>query len=184
MRVPAYQIAKLTVPMKDLTDPITPETIPEITRKLYYSTRYFGAYDLDAGEFTSIHPGVDLKLARGTPVGAIAGGRVHSVSTSENLGLHVIIEHHINGEAYYSIYGHFDSVSVSAGQTVVPGQIIGKVGMTGHTSAPHVHLQIDRGAPGEADHEPYLPSSIPSPAEASRHVVNPMVFIGAHGNGQ
>ena len=181
--LPAYRMSLLTVPMTSLTSPITDDTIPEITRKLVYSTRYFGAYDLDAGEFTADHPGVDIKLARGTPVGSIAGGRVASVSTNAALGLHVIIEHHIDGQAYYSIYGHFDSVSVSAGQTVVPGQTIGKVGMTGNTSAPHVHLQIDRGQAGDTAHVPYYPPSLPSPAEAALHVANPMVFIAAHAGG-
>lgn len=181
--LPAYDMTKLAVPMKELTNPISAETIPEITRKLVYSTRYFAAYDLDADEFTAIHPGIDIKLARGTPVGAIAGGRVNSVSTTKALGLHVIIEHRIGGATYYSIYGHFDTASVSPGQAVEPGQIIGTVGMTGNTSAPHVHLQIDRGAAGERYHEPYLPSEQPSPRGASRFGVHPVSFIAAHAGG-
>lgn len=183
VRIPSYDLAKMTVPMASLTDPLLDENIPAITRKLFYSTRFFGAYDLDAGEFSGVHPGVDLKLARGTPIGSIGGGRVNAVSTSKNLGLYVVVEHRLkNGEVYYSVYGHFDSVSVSVGQDVSPGQILGRVGMTGNTSGPHVHLQIDRGQAGE-QHIPYAPTSIPSSSEAGRYVVHPITFISSHRTG-
>jgi murein DD-endopeptidase MepM/ murein hydrolase activator NlpD len=183
VRIPRYDLKAFTVPMKDLADPITDDTIPLITQKLFYSTRFFGAYDLDAGEFSAVHPGIDLKLARGTPVGAIGGGRVSTVASSQSLGLHVIIEHRLkNGETYYSVYGHFDSVSVAAGQDVTPGQTIGRVGTTGNTSGPHIHLQVDRGQPG-ASHVPYRPASLPSRSEAARYTVNPVVFIAEHSGG-
>ncbi len=171
--VPAYDMAKLTAPFKDL---LNPRDDGEITRKLFYSTHYFGAYDIDAGEFTAAHPGVDLKLARGTPVGAIAGGRVHRVVNARPLGLHVIIEHHIGSDVYYSVYGHLDSTAVKAGYAVTPGQVIGTVGVTGSTTAPHLHLQVDRGH-GAASHEPYAPHEGTSAAEAERWTVHPIRFI-------
>ncbi len=178
--VPAYDLAKLTRPLSELVNPRNDE---EITRKLYYSTHFFGAYDVDAAEFTAVHPGVDLKLALGTPIGAIAGGRVASVHQDSILGLHVIVEHRLGGETYYSIYGHFGSVAVREGDAVRPGQMIGTVGMTGSTSGPHLHLQIDRGAKNEEDHRPYLPSFLPSPEAADRFVVHPVRFIVEHADG-
>ncbi len=175
--IPRYDMSVLTTPMESLTKPLRDENIPKITAKLFYSTRFFGSYDLDSGEFTWTHAGVDLKLARGTPIGAIGGGRVTSVTTTQMLGLHVIVEHRLaNGETYYSIYGHFDRAAVQAGEDIVPGQTLGYVGMTGNTSAPHLHLQIDHGKPGE-NHQPYYTTVAPSAAEAAKYVVHPISFI-------
>ncbi len=179
--VPDYDLSRLTVPLQEL---INPRNNSEITRKLYYSTRWFGAYDIDAGEFTGNHPGVDLKVALGTPVRAIAGGRVVSVTQNDRLGLYAVIEHrHPTDGAFYSVYAHLGSASVGSGDAVEPGQTIGAVGMTGNTSGPHLHLQVDRGEPGEA-HLPYTPASMPSRDEATRRAVNPVNFIGRYANGE
>lgn len=180
VRVPAYDLSVLTIPVKTLAETRDdPETIKALTAKLYYSTRFFGAYDLDANEFSAIHPGIDLKLPEGAPVGTVAGGRVHDVRRNEDtLGLHVIIEHRTaGGETFYSIYGHLGAASVKAGETITAGQMIGTVGMSGNTSGAHLHLQIDRGEPGEAFHEVYWPASLPSRSEANLHTVNPATFV-------
>ncbi len=177
VRLPPYNLQVLRMPLTTLVDPILPENIPILTAKLTYSTRYYGAYDLDAGEFTGMHPGIDLKLAFGTPLGALAGGRVYAVNKDAALGLHVIIEHRLpQGETFFSIYGHLDVASVREGQDVRPGQAIGNVGMTGNTTAPHVHLQVDRDD-GERPHQRYWPAGMPSRAEADRHTMHPLEFI-------
>lgn len=178
--IPRYDLSKLTVPLSQLLQTRNdPATIALITAKLYYSTRYFGKYDLDAGEFTGVHPGVDLKLPIGMPIGSVAGGRVLDVRSNKELGTYIIIEHrHSTAGTFYSIYGHLGSTRVSAGQDVTSGKVIGVVGMTGNTGSPHLHLQIDRGVAGDATHKPYLPDHLPSPAEADAHVINPITFIG------
>lgn len=172
--VPSYDMRKLREPFDSL---LSPRNEPEITRKLFYSTHYFGDYDLDGAEYEAAHAGIDLKLALGTPLGAVAGGRVQTAKNSGPLGLHVIIEHRVGSEVFYSIYGHLGYASVKPGDDLAPGQFIGTVGMTGSTSGPHLHLQIDRGHPGETDHEPYAPSSAPSPSEADHWTVHPIKFI-------
>jgi len=180
VRVPSYNLENLTIPLNELLeDRMSDKSIRTLTAKLYYSTRFFGAYDLDADEFTSVHPGIDLKLALGAEVGAVAGGRVHDVRVQdEGLGRYVIVEHRApGGKAYYSIYGHLDEILVTKGQDVIPGQTIGTVGMTGSTTGPHLHLQIDRGTAGEAAHGVYWPAAVPSPAEADKHTINPIEFI-------
>ncbi len=178
--LPGYDLTKLTVPLKDLLDP---RNIPEITRKLAYSTRFFSAYDIDQGEFTGNHPGIDLKLALGTPLRSIAGGRVQSVGNNAALGLHVIIEHrHPTDGTFFSVYGHMASASVQAGDDVTPGQYIGAVGMTGNTTGPHVHWQIDRGH-GETTHAPYAPASAPSAASAEEWTLNPIRFVQRYAGG-
>lgn len=171
--VPPYDLAVLTFPLSKLVEP---RRVPEITSKLYYSTRHMGTYNLNAGEYTGRHPGMDLKLAKGTPVGSIAGGRVHAVRRNRILGLHVMIEHRIRGERLFSIYGHLDATRVTAGDDVRPGQIIGTVGTSGNVIA-HLHLQIDRAVEGEKEHVPYLPAGKPSRAEADARTVHPLRFI-------
>lgn len=180
IRVPSYDVSRLTIPLDTLAKSREDkDSIEKITEKLYYSTRHFGAYDLDSGEFEAVHPGIDLKLPEGTPIGSVAGGRVHDVrSSAEGLGKHVIIEHRApDGKTYYSIYGHLGSASVQKGDTVKAGQMIGIVGMTGNTSGPHLHLQIDRGEPNEAYHSVYWPESMPSRSEADRYTINPITFL-------
>ncbi len=178
--VPSYVMSKLTVPFASL---MNPRNIPEITRKLFYSTHFFSPYDLDAAEFTGVHPGIDLKLALGTPLGAVAGGRVYQVRNNRLLGMHVLIEHRLpSGESFYSVYAHLGSISVSEGQDVSPGTIVGRIGMTGSTSGPHLHLQIDRKT-GDGPHAVYQPGSVPSRTEADRWVISPIRFIEAYGGG-
>lgn len=186
VRTPAYDLDTLTLPMNLLLkNRYEPASIRALTAKLYYSTRFFGAYDLDSGEFGAVHPGIDLKLAEDTPVGAVAGGRVHDVRDNpRSLGIHVLIEHRApDGQTYYSIYGHLDRATVRTGDAVEAGQTIGTVGMTGHTTGPHLHLQIDRGEPESLHHEVYWPESIPSRSEANARTVNPAHFIRQYGAG-
>ncbi len=170
--VPPYNRAVLITPMSEL---LNPRDSAAITQKLFYSTRFMGEYDLDSDEHSGTHVGIDLKLPLGQGFGSIAGGRVHSVSTNDRLGLHIIIEHRApNGNTYYSIYGHCGSVAVRAGQEVTPGEYIGTVGMTGQTSAPHLHLQVDSGTPGEVNHVPYSTST---PGDISQYSIDPLQFI-------
>lgn len=182
VRIPSYDMAILTTPMQELLkDRDDAETVRILTAKLFYSTRFFGTYDLDQGEFTGDHAGIDLKVPEGTPVASIAGGRVSSViRDASGLGLHVIVEHRLNDETFYSIYGHLSAVSVREGQDVVPGQMIALSGSTGRSMAAHLHLQIDRGEPGKTTHKPYWPGNVPTKTEAARHTVNPVTFIAAH----
>lgn len=182
VRVPAYDMDVLTTPMKELLkDRDDADTIRALTAKLFYSTRFFGTYDLDEGEFTGEHAGIDLKVPEGTPVASVAGGRVSNViRNASGLGLHVIIEHRLGDETFYSIYGHLSAVSVREGQDVAPGQMIALSGATGRSTAAHVHLQIDRGEAGEPRHDPYWPEKTPTKTEAARHTVNPVSFIQTH----
>ncbi len=180
VQIPAYDMRTLMTPLEVLAKTRDePETVRMITAKLYYSTRYFGAYDLDSGEFSAVHPGIDLKLAEGTPIGSVAGGRVHDVRHEEkSLGLHVIVEHRTkDGQTFYSIYGHLDQAWVAKGDDVIPGTAIGTVGMTGNTSGPHLHLQIDLGEPDEPYHTVYWPNAVPGSSEAAEHSINPVTFI-------
>lgn len=178
--LPAYDPDAFTIPMISLISPETSATAPLVTAKLVFSTRFLASYDIDAAEYSGTHAGIDIKLALGTPVGAIGGGRVVQVVQDDRLGLHVVVEHHVPGEGtFFSIYGHFGSVAVKEGQDVRPGDTLGYVGMTGETTAPHLHLQIDKGKTGET-HAPYFTQYPLSADEVSPYMVDPMPFITAH----
>lgn len=86
-----------------------------------------------------LHPGVDLAAKMGEPVHAVAAGKVEYVSLGRfGYGNHVIINH---GE-YQSLYGHLSKVEVKEGQEVTKDTEIGLVGSTGHSTGPHLHLEI------------------------------------------
>lgn len=175
--VPAYDLSVLTFPMRAL-DPQNPDDIPLITAKLYYSTRFFGRYDLDAAEFTGPHAGVDLKLPNGTPVGAIADGIVHTIQKDDRLGLFIILQHtHPTEGTLFSIYGHLGSTQVQQGQRVRAGDHIGTVGMTGYTSGTHLHLQIDRPQKSGGTHTPFITYAVPRPEEIEQWTLHPIRFI-------
>lgn len=176
VRIPRYSLAELTIPVADLkASRDDPRTIRILTAKLFYSTRFFGTYDLDSGEFEGRHAGIDLKLPEGMPVRAIGGGRVLATNAdSTGLGLHVIVEHRIDGEAFYSIYGHLKSIGVTKGQNLEPGDVIGRAGSTGKSTSPHLHLQIDR-TPAL-----YVPGATPTREEAALRTVHPIEFIAEY----
>lgn len=171
--VPEYDLEVLTTPMATLLRNRS-QNINAITAKLFYSTRHFGQYDLDAGEYTGKHAGIDLKLAEGTPFTTIAGGRVYYTGTEDVLGNYVIIEHRIEGKTYYSMYGHMKDVYVTAGEDVNSGQTIGTVGNTGNSSGPHIHLQVNVSTPN------WRSTGALSAAEAAKYTISPIEFIAKY----
>ena len=104
--------------------------------------------------YTRWHDALDIGVTEGTPVKSIADGtvekvvggcRVGNAACSGGYGNNVIIKHELeNGDKLYSFYGHFASISVSEGQKVKEGQEIGRVGMTGKTTGPHLHFAIHK----------------------------------------
>jgi murein DD-endopeptidase MepM/ murein hydrolase activator NlpD len=89
------------------------------------------------------HPGVDIGAPVGSPVRATNNGRVIFAGWDNGgYGLCVRIDH---GNGIVSIYGHLSAVEVSVGDLVDKGQEIGKVGMTGEATGPHLHYEVHVG---------------------------------------
>ena len=84
------------------------------------------------------HRGVDICAPAGTPIYASAGGTITKAGYNK-AGYSVIINH---GGGYSSVYAHCLSLTVSAGQTVKQGQLIGYVGSTGRSTGNHCHFEI------------------------------------------
>lgn len=128
---------------------------PQIT----YSIVYMGKYIFDHKEYTGSHPAVDIKLAPGTPVFAIANGIVvKSQSLNTGYGQHIVVRHDGVPEhgTVYSSYSHLSNRIVRVGDTVRKGQQVGLVGSSGNSTTAHIHFQVDKkGAP----FYPYWPFS-------------------------
>ena len=177
---PPYILSDLTVSLAELNKEKTPENIRRLTAKLFYSTRHFGAYNLDSGEYQlPNHPGIDFKMPEGTLVRSIAGGVIHAVNRDKDgLGNHVIVEHVLpdTSQIIFSIYGHLDLIVVEEGDQVSPGQFLGTVGSSGNVTLPHLHLQIDtsRNLPR---HKPYVPAPDTEKSEWMKWTIHPIDFI-------
>ncbi|MCY3864666.1 MAG: M23 family metallopeptidase [Chloroflexi bacterium] len=102
-------------------------------------TSPFGSFRLLNGVRETRHTGWDQIAPVGTPIRAMAAGRVVFAGRLEIRGNTVLIDH---GVGLYSGYAHFSDLLVTAGQTVSAGQIIGSSGDTGRSTGPHLHWEI------------------------------------------
>jgi murein DD-endopeptidase MepM/ murein hydrolase activator NlpD len=92
-----------------------------------------------------MHEGIDIGVGYGTPIRAAAAGVVIYCGWEEGYGNLTVIDH---GGNLATAYGHQSSISVSCGQRVEQGQLIGYVGCTGHCFGPHLHFEVRvNGAP-------------------------------------
>ena len=95
--------------------------------------------------FTKIrkfHKGMDFSAKSGTPIYATGDGFVKKADgTVSGFGNHVEINH---GYGYMTLYAHLSKYKVKAGQKVKRGDIIGYVGSTGRSEAPHLHYEVHK----------------------------------------
>lgn len=86
------------------------------------------------------HFGMDFTAPRGTPVYASGDGKVaRADNTASGYGRHIRIDH---GYGYESLYAHLYKYNVRRGQKVKRGDLIGFVGSSGRSEAPHLHYEI------------------------------------------
>ncbi len=89
------------------------------------------------------HWGMDFSAPKGTPIYATGNGKVEYAKRSRRgFGNHVKIDH---GFGYKTLYGHMDSFTVRKGQKVKRGDMIGYVGSSGTSTAPHLHYEVVKG---------------------------------------
>lgn len=94
---------------------------------------------------TQFHTGQDFDMAYGTPVRAIADGIVTYVEDPGPMcGASITIDSNINGNQFSAVYCHnqVGSMPFKAGDTVKAGETVAKVGLTGITTGPHLHLEV------------------------------------------
>lgn len=90
------------------------------------------------GEYNN-HSGIDIGADYGDPIRACASGTVTTATYSSIFGNYVVIAH---GNGFSTLYGHMTYSTVSAGESVSGGEVIGYAGSTGHSSGPHLHLTM------------------------------------------
>ena len=109
------------------------------------------------GSGKRVHEGIDIRAQKGSPIVAIADGRVNTISYSESSGYYIAIDHQ-NG--WLSLYVHLDddingndnlggrdtafADGIYLGGEVIAGQTIGYVGDSGNAdgTVPHVHFEV------------------------------------------
>ena len=89
-----------------------------------------------------MHSGMDFSAKTGTPIYATGDGKVSKVRKSRRgYGNHVTIDH---GYGYKTLYAHMTKYIVCKGQKVKRGEVIGYVGSTGTSVAPHLHYEVHK----------------------------------------
>jgi hypothetical protein len=113
--------------------------------------------------YAHYHNGIDMAAPLGSPVYAAASGTV-TIAGKESDGAIIVKIQHDDG--YSTLYGHLDpSLAVSVGQHVEAGQALGKIGLTGVTTGPHLHFGLYNAAGTAVDPSPFLSTGfLPNPA--------------------
>ncbi len=92
---------------------------------------------------TKLHTGIDFTAPTRTPVYATGNGSISFAKyEGRGYGNHIIINH---GFGYKSLYGHLSRIEVFERQKVKRGELIGYVGNTGTSTAPHLHYEVIKG---------------------------------------
>lgn len=92
--------------------------------------------------FSAYHPGIDLPSEYASPIKPVEAGVVTLAAYSPfGYGNEVIIDH---GNGYESLYAHMSKIKVKKGDLVDNSTIIGLIGITGHSTGPHLHLEIHK----------------------------------------
>lgn len=131
------------------------------------TTRYTVAARFgQVGAWARYHTGFDFAAPLGTPIHAAADGVVTNAGPNARAGWagdYVTVKH---SDGTQTLYAHLASTSVSVGQRVAGGQVIGHIGMTGRSFGPHVHFEV-------------YPAGI-QPGDVY-HAVNPVPWLEARG---
>lgn len=85
------------------------------------------------------HKGIDIANSPYTPVSASASGVVIFAGWQGGYGKKIVIYHM---DKFTTVYGHLNEILVNVGDTVKQGQVIGKMGSTGHSTGPHLHYEV------------------------------------------
>ncbi|OZD71433.1 metallopeptidase [Rhodococcus sp. 05-340-1] len=96
-----------------------------------------------------LHAGVDVANAIGTPIYAVADGKVIDSGPAAGFGMWVRVQH---ADGTITVYGHIDTTLVAVGQDVMAGDQIATMGNRGFSTGPHLHFEVH--LPGEVKIDP------------------------------
>lgn len=119
---------------KEQTHHVTAQNLP------FYFQQLFPGYL--SQHYSNWHKALDIATGLGMPIKPITGGTVTSATFDWfGYGLKVEIDH---GNGYKSLYAHMGKIYVKEGQKVEENSYIGEVGLTGRTTGPHTHLEVQK----------------------------------------
>lgn len=115
--------------------PVRNENLKEIASGFGYRTDPFT-------KARKMHEGMDFTAKTGSPVYATGDGVIAKAdNTASGYGNHIVIRH---GFGYETLYAHLSKYKARAGQRVNRGDVIGYVGSTGRSEAPHLHYEVHK----------------------------------------
>ena len=100
-----------------------------------------------------LHAGEDFAVDVGTPLAAMSTGTVVFAGQQSGYGNIVQIRY---WDGTISYFGHMSRIQVNVGEAVAPGDIVGESGNTGHSTGPHLHLEIHPGGGDAVNPAPWL----------------------------
>ncbi|MGC9331041.1 MAG: M23 family metallopeptidase [Bacteroidales bacterium] len=119
------------------------------------------------------HTGIDLTAPQGKDVYASGAGKVtHTGYDYRGYGKYIVINH--GTEHFRTLYSHLSEIAVTKGDKVHPGSVLGKIGNTGESTAPHLHFEI------RIDHNCVDPDDFLIPLNADEY--NAVLNQAAHNN--
>jgi murein DD-endopeptidase MepM/ murein hydrolase activator NlpD len=124
--------------MEQLTRSLT--SVP-VHRPLTADSEIMSGFGVRIDPFLSrpaMHTGMDLRAEVGDPALATASGTVTVAGWSGGYGKMVEIDH---GNGFTTRYGHLSEIEVKVGQPIKLGQSVGRVGITGRSTGPHLHYE-------------------------------------------
>jgi murein DD-endopeptidase MepM/ murein hydrolase activator NlpD len=117
-----------------------PAIMPISNKDLTRTASGFGLRIHPIYKISKFHSGMDFTAPMGTDIYVTGDGVVESVNSEKRgYGNHIVIDH---GFGYKTIYAHLDRANVRRGQKVKRGDIIGFVGSSGLSLAPHLHYEV------------------------------------------
>ena len=116
-----------------------------IARGVYSLTARFGEC---SGLWAYCHTGLDFAAPSGTPIQSVAAGVVTEAGWGGAYGNRTVVTLKDGTELWYC---HQLDISVRPGDTVAAGQVIGRVGSTGNSTGPHLHLEVRPGGGDAVD---------------------------------
>lgn len=105
----------------------------------YEQTSSFGTRLDPFTRSLALHSGIDFRAPTGTPVRAVAAGKVIEAGPNGGYGRMVEIDH---GFGITTRYAHLSSIAVAEGEVIAKGAVLGQVGSTGRSTGPHLHYEV------------------------------------------
>lgn len=163
---PRQTLARTPTARSAKTTRVAAQAFPDLTKFTWtgpvHGTRQTSGFGQRWGR---MHAGLDFGGPVGTRLKAMSGGVVTYAGHQGGYGNKVEIQH---WDGSLVCYGHMASTSVKKGQVVMPGQLIGRLGNSGRSTGPHLHLEVRPGGGDPVDPWPWLVERGILPADTPR----------------